>query len=230
MIPQLRLFCFIFFLGLAASALENQERSQTSQPENVENEQITTLYKDMIVIQPQAFKRKNQFSLGARLSQDFSDGPQSKSAATIHVDYGLSSSWELGLYVTPLYSTQDRAIKKSIEKLKLQNGESAQLVSSAPQLSFGAECLWIISYGKDVWGPKLLIRNDTFFRFLFGATQFKGGKSGPDYGVSLGKTFYLDSAWNIRVGAGFLMSSTNIGNEIKNETAGILDGGLVWAF
>ncbi len=203
---------------------------KTYLPELDSDEQLSSIFKDIVVIQRRAVTRSGKFLLGTSFQLDFSDGPKTQYGSSIKLGYGLSEWLEASLVYTPSFVANDRAILKSFQDLDLADGSKASLISPRAKTAYGLEINWIFAYGKDAWGPFSIVRSDTFLRLSGGSTSYDNSASGTDFGLGVGKTFFFSRFFNVRALAGIGSRQTLLGDKKYATFFGYFEPGLIWLF
>ncbi len=193
-------------------------------------EQMNSLFKDMIVVQRKAIVRTGRFLADANFSLDFSDDPYTMYGLGLGAGYAFSESWEAHFVVTPVYHINERPIVKAVQRLKLQGGLQADLLSPVAKLGLEGHLIWVLAYGKDAWGPYAIVRSDTFLKILAGMIFYHGEKSGPKFGAMLGKTFFVSRNFNFRVAVGLASVTTFVNDISQSSLVGLVEPGLYWYF
>ena len=81
---------------------------------------VSTIYKDIVVVQRKAKVKKGSFLLHPSLVLDFSDGPQTLYGLNLNIGYAISDFWEVYLHTTPAFIAQDRKIVEVLERENLE--------------------------------------------------------------------------------------------------------------
>ncbi len=217
------LFCGLFRPSLSSA----EEVDKTLQPTPVETDEIEDVYRDMVVVQRKAKNKAKHRLLNIYESFDFSDGPTTMYGLNIDAGYAFSDFWEAYVNVVPVFITQERDVVKQVASYNFVDGSKAQVKYSKPKSALGAELLWLPAYGKDSWGPRSIVRSDTFFKFGIGLIQYDGD-NGKKLSLSLGKTFFIKSLVNFRISAGGSYVESIIEGQKRFYFAGIFELGLVW--
>ncbi len=192
--------------------------------------QLSSIFKDIIVVQRQAIKRDKKKLISFSSTFDFSDGPIDQTGLTLKAGYAVNQNWELHLLFTPTYMNKTRPVADSVSNLTLANGQKAELVSPKAKNSLGAEINWMLAYGKDAWGPYTIIRSDTFIQFQLMNVSYEDNSSGLAYSLGVGKSFYSKKSIHFRVVAGLGSRETKI-NEVKQSSQyGFLQPAVFWMF
>lgn len=192
--------------------------------------QLSSIFKDIIVVQRQAIKRDKKKFLSFSSTFDFSDGPIDQTALTIKAGYAIHQNWELHLLFTPSYINKTRPVADSVSNLTLANGQKAELISPKAKNAMGAEINWMLAYGKDAWGPYTIIRSDTFFQLHVNNTSYEDGTSGLNYSLGLGKSFYSKKSIHFRAVAGLGSRETTLNNVKQSSQYGFLQPAVFWMF
>lgn len=200
---------------------------RTLEPAPTGTEEVARVFEDMIVVQRRAKQKAGKFVTSVFGSFDFSDGPSTMYGGNISVGYAFSEQLEFYLNYTPAFITNDRKIVGQVSALTLENGEHAKLDSAKAKTQYGVELLWAPAYGKDAWGPKSIVRSDTFFKLGIGQVKYTKG-DGPRVGIILGKTFFLSPLFNFRFGAGVTAIESEVNGTKTSYLMGIVESGLVW--
>jgi hypothetical protein len=188
---------------------------------------ISTVFRDMVVVQRKAKEKAKKILFYPYGSFDFSDGPTTMYGLNLDLGYAFSDEFELYAGYVPAFVANQRQIVSEVSSLTLQNGARAQLTYATPQAQYGLELLWAPAYGKDSWGPRHIVRSDTFFKLSAGMVQYSGA-SGGRYGLSLGKTFFLSRLLNFRASAGTSYVQAVVNGSATYYLLGILEFGIVW--
>lgn len=213
-------FIFSFLLCIAvpggASALE------LPSPPDLNKEEISTLYKDVIVVQRKTKRKDGAWLFNPLASFDFSDAPKTLYSLNLGVGYAFSDFWELYAVYAPFFISQDRPLAKVL------NQEYVIDLKTPKAKSFiGGDLLWVPAYGKDSWGPYAIVRSDTFLKLSMGMIQYETG-SGVKMGGLVGKTFFLSDYFNLRLAAGASQIESYIDNKKRSNLVGLLEMGLVF--
>ena len=201
------------------------EASLKPAPESASD--ISSVYRDMIVVQRKAKQKAGRVVFGIAGFNEFGDGPISVSGVSINAGYAFLDSLEIGLSAVPVFLLRDRAIKTQVSALQLQNGQKAQLVAAEPKLQLALELLWLPAYGKDSWSPYSIVRSDTFFRLSLGTVQYQSD-SGMRFGFGVGKTFFLSRFFNLRASGMFVLQDTVVNTQKTQSEAGVFELGAIW--
>ena len=232
---------WIFFLiclgSICLNAQENSDKSNTPKLDadnsilNFESDsQLSSIFKDIIVVQRQAIRRDKKKFLSVGPMFDFSDGPIDQTAIEIKAGYAPHQNWEFHLFAVPVFLTKNRPISESVSSLTLANGQKAELVSPKAKSAFGLDVNWILAYGKDAWGPYTIIRSDTFTRLQLANYSYEDGSNGLLYSLGLGKSFFTQKKVNFRIVVGLGSRDTKINNENKSSQFGFFEPSIFWMF
>lgn len=214
-----------------SNAEENSKLEVDSTILNYESDsQLSSIFKDIIVVQRQAIKRDKKKFLSFSSTFDFSDGPIDQTALTIKAGYAVHQNWELHLLFTPTYINKTRPVADSVSSLTLANGQKAELVSPKAKSAMGADINWMLAYGKDAWGPYTIIRSDTFIQIHINNTSYEDSTSGLNYSLGLGKSFYSKKSLHFRVVAGLGSRETTINSVKQSSQYGFLQPAVFWMF
>lgn len=195
-----------------------------------EDEVISSVFKDVVVVQRKAKQKEGKILFSTYSSFDFADGPITMYGFNTNVGYALSNFWEVYLSYTPVFSSQERPIVNKVRKLTLANNEEADITYSKPKSFIGLDLLWLPAYGKDSFGPYWIVRSDTFFKFGVGTINYESGDRGQKYSLMFGKTYFLSEYFNLRLTAGFNQIQTIVDDEKGFSTIAVLETGLVFYF
>jgi hypothetical protein len=225
--------CLLFYLlaGFtgAVGSQPAQAIDEALKPPSDSTEAISTVYKDMIVVQRKAKEKRGRYLFQFFVSKNFSDGPKSIYSLNTDFGYALSDHWEVSLNVAPAFILQDQPIRSQVNELQLANGKRADLLSPNPKIQYGVEVLWLPAYGKDSWGPYTIIRSDTFFKLALGVVNYEQG-SGNRFSLGVGKTFFLSRFFNPRLSAAFGYQQTIVNNVKSYSQMGLFELGSIWYF
>jgi len=185
-------------------------------------DEVSVIYKDMVVVQRKAKIKKGSFLLNPSFTFDFSDGPQTLYGLNLNIGYALSDYWEIYLQTTPAFVNIDRRIVKILEQEKIN------VNIAKPQFQAGLDLLWLPAYGKDSWGPYSIVRSDTFLKL--GIASLKTDvKTSLRVTLAIGKTFFLSKYWNLRFDAG-ASAVASLFEENQTQFLGIFEMGLMYYF
>jgi hypothetical protein len=199
----------------------------TLEPSPEPSNALPNAFRDMVVVQRRAKEKISRFLFYSYGSFDFSDGPSTMYGLNTNIGYALGDSFEIYANFVPLFVANERDIVKRVRGLKLQDGTQAEIGYSKPKSQYGIEFLWAPAYGKDSWGPKSIVRSDTFFKFQASQIQYEAD-SGMRFGLSIGKTFFLSRFFNLRLSAGGSYLQTIVEQQKAWYFVGIIETGLVW--
>ena len=183
----------------------------------------------MVVVQKKAIEKSGKFILNSYGSFDFSDGPVTMYGLNIDVGYAFSDQWEAYLNFTPVFLSVERSITTKINSLFLENGERAKVLFEKPKYHLGGAVYWIPAYGKDAWGPRHIVRSDTFFGLGYGITKYETDNGGKLRAV-IGKTFFVQEYFNLRLAAGGALIQSVVDRQIESRTAALIEVGLAFYF
>jgi outer membrane beta-barrel protein len=220
----------LLLLILVARPVLAEDVDKSLQPPPVDTDEITEVFKDMVVVQRKAKNKAHRFLFNTYGSFDFSDGPTTMYGLNLDVGYALSDFWELYANVVPSFYAQERDVVNRVNSLTLIDGDRAQIRYSKPLNQYGLNLLWLPAYGKDSWGPYSIIRSDTFMKLGAASIQYNTGESGMRFSLALGKTFFLSKFFNVRVSAGGSYLESIIDEKKKFFVVSIIETGLVWYF
>jgi hypothetical protein len=243
--------CLLKVLFFASSAF-GQSKTQKQQPRTVmpgqtqtpldpsiqlNQENVSSVFKDMVVVQRKAKEKGGKFLFNGFGSFDFSDGPVTMYGLNTNFGYAFSDFWEVYLNYVPMFITQERSIVGKVSSLTLDETQcvdttrtcTAQITYARPKSQIGVEILWIPAYGKDSWGPYSIVRSDTFFKLGVGTINYDSG-SGSRYSLNLGKTYFISDHFNFRIAAGMAYLQTIVDSVKRFNTVAILESGLVFYF
>jgi len=221
--------------GQAAPAQSTPGVSLDRTLEPANQDEISALFENVIAVQRKAKVKAGKFILNPILSFDFSDSVYTMYGLNLNLGYALGEFWEVYFNYVPTFVTNERSIAKKVRELPAYTDGSRPAINAEKAKSaMGLEVNWVPIYGKDSWGPFGIIRSDTFFNFHVGQIKYEQS-TGLKYKLALGKTFFLDPLWNLRVqaGAAFIDAfSSSDGTSPKKETVmiGLLEGGFVLYF
>ena len=243
---NLKLRLSIFLLCISPFAVQRvQAQSLPTSDANITNETVTpldpsvqiqqsdqnvsTVFKDMVVVQRKAKKKAGHFLFSTHSTIDFSDGPITNYAINTNIGYAISDFWEAYINFVPYFIVNERPIVKKVQGLTLQNGGTATISYSKPKSQVDIDILWLPAYGKESWGPYSLIRSDTFLKFSAAQIQYEAD-TGLRFATLLGKTYFLYDLLNLRVAAGATYSESVLDNKKTFNWAPVLEAGLVLYF
>lgn len=209
-------------VALAKTPLNPGARLQDKQDE------VSAVFEDVVVVQRKAKDKARKVLFNVYGSFDFSDGPVTMYGLNTNVGYAISDFWEIYLNFVPAFITNERSIVKKVSSLKLDANTYASIKYAKPVNQTGVELLWAPAYGKDSWGPKSLVRSDTFFKLGVATIKYEDGESGLRYTLVLGKTYFLADWFNLRVGAGMAEVQQVIDNEKDFRNVAILEAGWIY--
>lgn len=195
-----------------------------------EDEVISSVFKDVVVVQRKAKQKEGKFLFSTYTSFDFADGPITMYGLNTNMGYAINNFWEVYLSYTPVFASTERPIVKKIQALKLEGGQSADITYSKPKTFTGIDVLWLPAYGKDSFGPYWIVRSDTFFKFGAGQIDYEEGEKGQKYSLMFGKTYFLSDHFNLRLTAGFNQVQTIVDSKKGFSTVAVLETGLVFYF
>lgn len=225
-----RLFILLTTFAIFASA-ENASAATaldgSLEPEPEASNAVPSVFRDMVVVQRRAKEKVNHFLFYSYGSFDFSDGPSTMYGLNVNVGYALFDSLEIYLNYVPAFIANERDIVKRVRGLRLLDGSVADINYSKPVSQYGVEILWAPAYGKDSWGPKSIVRSDTFLKLSAAQIQYERD-SGSRFGLSVGKTFFLNRFFNLRLSAGGSYLQSIIAADKAWYFVGIIETGLVW--
>lgn len=216
------LFFVLFFVlnsVFAAAPLD-----QNLKPDQIE--EISSVFRDMGVVQKKAMNKSGRFLLSSYGSFDFSDGPYTNYSINMNPGYAINDYFEIYANVVPTFIVQARSIVKKVSDLQLIDGTWASISAARPKLQFGAEVLWAPFYGKDSFGIRKVVRSDTFFKFGGAQIQYDSD-SGMKFVLGFGKTFFLSKWLGMRVCVDYSMIQTIVDNVKSYRSMVFLEGGLV---
>lgn len=218
-----------------SSPLKNErselDRSVYSQ---LNQDQVSSVFRDMVVVQRKAKEKGKKFLLAPSLSFEFSDGPKAMYPINLDIGYAFNDFWELYVNYVPSFLVRERSIVSKVKELKTASGDQASISASNPQSQVGVNLLWVPAYGKDSWGPYSIIRSDTFFKFGLANIKYEDG-SGLRISALVGKTYFIASQFNLRLAVGGMnveSFSTDSQNQKKknSDTVAIIESGIVFYF
>lgn len=192
-------------------------------------DKIGAVFQDVVVVQRKAKVKAKKILFAPSFALDFSDGPITMYALNTDVGYAFSDYFEAYLNLVPAFVTNERSIVSKVSSLTLQGGAKAAISYSKPTSQVGVNLLWIPAYGKDSWGPYSIVRSDTFFKFGAAMVTY-GSDSGQRYLLQLGKTYFINNWFNVRVAGGTSYIQTVVDGAKSFSLVGILEGGLVFYF
>lgn len=222
---KISVWVFLVVSGRLSCAVEALDMSL--EPPAPTTREITRVFRDMVVVQRKAKEKAHKYLFSPYASFDFSDGPTTMYGLNVNPGYAFSDYFELYLNLVPAFVVQERDVVKRVREYTLIDGNHAELNYSRPKFQYGLEMLWAPAYGKDSWGPRSIVRSDTFFKLGAGQIVFESG-SGLRAALSLGKTFFLSRIFNLRISAGGSYAQAIVSKKKKGFAAGILELGLVW--
>lgn len=189
---------------------------------DLDDQELRSLYKDMIVVQRKAKEKHGAFLFHPLMSFDFSDTPKTLYGLNLAFGYAFSDFWELYGVYTPFFISQERPLSKVLKEEFV-----VDLATPDAKSHFGADLLWLPAYGKDSWGPTSIVRSDTFFKLSGGMIQYQTG-NGLRLAALIGKTFYLSNLFNLRLAAGASQIESYIDGEKQSHLIGLLEIGTVF--
>ncbi len=184
----------------------------------------------MVVVQRKAKEKRNKILFSTYLQFDFSDGPITMYGLNTNFGYAFNDFFEVYLNLVPVFLSEERNIVDRVESLTLQGGGQATLTYAKPEYQYGIEALWLPAYGKDSWGPKQIVRSDTFFKFGAAQILYEDNETGLRFTSAIGKTYFISSYFNFRFAAGVSYLQTIVDAEKDFRTIGILEFGSVYYF
>ncbi len=225
------LFYLVGILGLSFSSVVSAQSTPLDPSVRVveEKDQVTSVFRDIVVVQRKAKDKAGSFLFHPGISFDFSDGPISMYTLNANLGYALSDFWEIYLNLVPAFLVQERAIVKKVGSLQLAEDRQATITYAKPKTQYGVEILWLPAYGKDSWSPYRIVRSDTFFKFGWSQINYDQGTGGKA-ALLLGKTYFLSNWMNLRLAAGFNYVQTIVDEEKKFNGVAVLESGLVFYF
>jgi hypothetical protein len=191
---------------------------------NQKDETVPGVFKNMVVVQSKAKKKADHFLFSPYFTIDFSDGPITSYGVNTDIGYALSDFWELYLNAVPYFVTISRPIVKKVEDAGLT------ITYAKPQSQYGLNLLWLPAYGKESWGAYSIVRSDTFLKFGVSEINFVANSMGMRYTVQVGKTYFINNLWNLRVSAGLAYEESVVDNEKNFNWVPVLETGLVYYF
>jgi|GEM_PF-1006900 len=197
-------------------------------------EQISSVFRDMVVVQRKAKDKAQKFLVAPSASFEFSDGPKAMYPINLDLGYSISDFWEIYLNYVPSFMIKNRSIVDKVSQLRTTDGKVASIDASNPKSQIGVNILWVPAYGKDSWGPYRIVRSDTFFKFGFSNVSYDAG-SGNRINAMVGKTYFLSQYLNLRLALGYMnIESYSVSNgslpQKSADTVIIMDTGLVFYF
>lgn len=238
---------FSFVLSLFISGLAHgQTATEESKASNLDRslqptqkDEISSLFENVVAVQRKAKIKDGHFLFHTNVSFDFSDAAYTMYALNLNFGYALGEFWEVYLNYVPTYSASERNISKKVRELPVYPsgpyaGLQPALNAERAKTSYGIELNWVPIYGKDSWGAYGIVRSDTFVNIGIGQIKYETN-TGFKSKLMLGKTFFLDNVWNLRLQAGGSILdafSTNINGVTQKESyvIGLLEAGLVFYF
>lgn len=193
------------------------------------SDEVTSLFDNVVAVQRKAKQKSGKILFSPRFSFDFSDAAFTMYNLNLSLGYGLGEFWEFYLSYSPSYVSNERNISKQVKSLQLQNGQQASIETEKAKNSYGLEINWVPIYGKDSWGPYGIVRSDTLIHLGYRRIKFEQN-SGSQISLLLGKTFFFDDYWNLRIQAGPSSVDTFSQGQKKNIIIGLIDVGLVFYF
>lgn len=230
---HLVLGAFSYFCLLTPQALAQAEKVTPLDPSveiPQEDDAVSSVFKDMVVVQKKAKKKAGSVLLSTYGTIDFSDGPITGYGLNTNIGYAINDFWEIYLNFVPAFIVNERPIVAKVRTLTLASGGQANIIYSRPLRQIGGEILWLPAYGKESWGPYSIVRSDTFFKLGVAQVSFESNQTGLRFSGMLGKTYYLAKYLNIRVGAGVSYAESIVENEKKFNWFPVLEAGLVFYF
>ncbi len=234
---------FAVFLLIFSHAYAQNTADEKSQVETVSQktpldpkaelkseEQVSTVFRDMIVVQRKAKDKQSKILADVHGSFDFSDGPNTMYGINTNVGYAFSDFFEVYVNFVPHFIVQDRDIVGKVESLTLLGGAQATITYAEPKYQYGLEFLWAPAYGKDSWSPFSIVRSDTFFKFSIGQIIYEGSQKGMRYALMLGKTFFFSNLLNFRLATGFVQAETIVDDKKSSNFMAAIEAGLVFYF
>lgn len=222
------------FLLLSSSYLWAEEAAVVPLDRSVrlesDDEVISSVFKDVVVVQRKAKKKAGKFLFNFSTTFDFADGPITMWAVNTNFGYAISNFFEIYLNYVPTYIVNERSIVSKVRALTLVGNVQADIAYSKPTNGYGVDFLWLPAYGKDSFGPYSIVRSDSFFKVTAGVINYASGESGSKMGLMIGKTYFLSEYFNMRISGGMAQYQTIIQSEKTNSMVALLDGGLVFYF
>lgn len=221
-------FIFFFFAPMQASLAIELDR--TLKPNT--NDEMANLFENVVAVQRKAKVKTGKWLFYPYLSIDFSDSAYTQHSLALNFGKTFGEYWEVYFSYVPTFFVNERNISKKVRGLTVvgPSGNQAADISNEKAVSaLGVEVNWVPIYGKDSWGPYGIIRSDTFFSFGISQVTFERN-SGMKYKLMAGKTFFLDTYWNLRVQAGICSEDSFSQNTRETVNLGLMEGGLVYYF
>lgn len=191
------------------------------------NEEVSSVFRDMGVVQRKAMSKSQKLLLSPYFSMDFSDGPYTMYGVNIDIGYAISDFWEIYINTTPFFINNQRSIVKKVEALDLPDSQTATISAPLAKRQLGIELLWAPLYGKDSLGARTVIRSDTFFKI--GVMQiFYVGDTGLKFHAGIGKSYFFSKRFGFRITAAGNYQQTIVGGLKSFNTAATLETGLIF--
>lgn len=220
--------------GASADGAGKVNLDRSLEPAN--QDEISALFQNVIAVQRKAKVKSGKFLFSPIMSFDFSDSVYTMYGLNLNFGYALGEFWEVYFNYVPSFVANERSIAKKVRELPAYaDGSKPAINAEKAKSAMGIEINWVPIYGKDSWGPFGIIRSDTFFNLHIGQIKYDQN-TGMKYKLALGKTFFLDPVWNLRVQAGGAMieaySSSDSATQPKKESViiGLLEAGVVFYF
>lgn len=221
------LFCVLNLAILLGSNVLAQTTAKTPLDRSVQvveaKDQVFDIFEDVVVVQRKAKDKRGKFLFNTGTTLDFSDGPTTLYTVNTNLGYAVSDFFEVYANIVPAFITQNRSIVKKLSEYNIE------VKASKPKAQYGLEFLWLPAYGKDSWGPYSIVRSDTFFKFGYSIIQFDAG-TGSRMALLVGKTYFLKTWFNLRIGAGVNILETIVDRQKQSNPVAVIESGLVFYF
>ena len=190
---KLNLLITAFVISFAVFAVTPVDQNLKTDDE----EEISSVFRDMGVVQKRAMAKGGRFLLSTFGTLDFSDGPYTNYSGHFNPGYAFSDFFEAYINFVPVYVVSPRSIVKKVNELTLENGQKASISAARPKYQIGTELLWAPAYGKDSLGTTRVIRSDTFFKLGVSQIKYDVG-TGLRTTLGIGKTYFFGKSVGLR--------------------------------
>ncbi len=198
-------------------------------------EGVTSIFREMGVVQRRAMPKAGRFLLNTNMAFDFSDGPYSMYTLNLNPGFAISDFLEIYINFSPFYIHRPRSIvdvvsqygqgeeklyKKRDDSIDYGNPIQLGITSVKPKYQYGLEVVWAPLYGKDSFGTRSVLRSDTFMKFGFSQVVFESKQKGYKGSVGVGKTFFMNSWLGLRATVNGVYQPSIISSSIGDASTG----------
>jgi hypothetical protein len=221
---RIKAFSLMFLLTLNCAEVMGQQAALDKSLGAGLDEGVTSIFRDMGVVQRRAMPKSGRFLFYNSMGFDFSDGPYSMYALNVNPGFAFTDFFEVYINFVPYFVHRPRKIVDTLASYGQGDSETEKIYrfdpnragcntnvrdcivpislaidSVKPKYQYGLEFLWAPLYGKDSLGLRSILRSDTFVKGGLSQILFDNNEKGWKGHLGVGKTFFTNKWLGLRV-------------------------------